>query len=56
MCHKIIGPETILFAGGSCIFQPGNFTGWGSEGVKGTGFSYPGLPWEVVCTFIATSI
>ena len=30
-----IGPENILFAGvRPCIFQPGNFTGWGSEGVK----------------------
>ena len=31
----VIGPLNILFAGVYVsIFQPGNFTGWGSEGVK----------------------
>ena len=30
----VTGPENILFAGTSCIFQPGNVTGWGSEGVN----------------------
>ena len=30
----VIGSENILFAGSSCIFQPGHFTGWGSEGVN----------------------
>ena len=29
------GPSSILFAGVHVsTFQPGNFTGWGSEGVK----------------------
>ena len=31
-----IGPENILFAGVCAFSQPGNFTGWGSEGVKPT--------------------
>ena len=31
----VIGPSNILFAGVYvCTFQPGNFTGWGSQGVK----------------------
>ena len=31
----VIGPSDILFADVyKCIFQPGNFTGWGSEGVN----------------------
>ena len=31
----VIGPSNILFAGVYvCTFKPGNFTGWGSEGVK----------------------
>ena len=31
----VIGPENILFAGVlAYFFWPGNFTGWGSEGVK----------------------
>ena len=31
----VIGPSNILFAGVyMCTFQPINFTGWGSEGVK----------------------
>ena len=31
----VIGPSNILFAGVYVsIFQPGNFTGWGSEGVN----------------------
>ena len=31
----VIGPSNILFAGiYVCNFQPRNFTGWGSEGVK----------------------
>ena len=31
----VIGPSNILFAGMyMCTFQPGNFTGWGSERVK----------------------
>ena len=25
----VIGPENTLFTGASCIFLPGNFTGWG---------------------------
>ena len=32
--RRAIGPENILFTVRPCIFQPGNFTGWGSEGVK----------------------
>ena len=29
------GPSNIPFSGAyGCIFQPGNFTGWGSEGVN----------------------
>ena len=28
----VIGPSGILFGG--VYFQPGNFTGWGSDGVK----------------------
>ena len=32
----VTGPSDILFAGVYvCIFQPANFTSWGSEGVKG---------------------
>ena len=27
-----------------CVFQPGHFTGWGSEGVKG----------EICCSYIQT--
>ena len=33
----VIGPSNILFAGVyiyMCTFQPGNRTGWGSEGVN----------------------
>ena len=31
----VIEPSNILFGGVYvCTFQPGNFTGWGSEGVK----------------------
>ena len=31
----VIGSSDILFGGVYvCTFQPGNFTGWGSEGVK----------------------
>ena len=31
----VIGPSNILFASlYVCTFKPGNFTGWGSEGVK----------------------
>ena len=31
----VTGPSTILFASSHvCTFQPGNFTGWGSEVVK----------------------
>ena len=31
----VIGPSNIMFSGMyGCTFQPGNFTGWGSEGVK----------------------
>ena len=31
----VLGPSDTLFAGlYVCSFQPGNFTGWGSEGVK----------------------
>ena len=31
----LIGPSNILFGGVHvCTFQPGNFTGWGSAGVK----------------------
>ena len=31
----VIGSSNTLFAGVYvCIFQPGNLTGWGSEGVK----------------------
>ena len=31
----VTGPSNILSAGAYvCIFEPGNFTGWGSEGVK----------------------
>ena len=31
----VAGPSNILFAGVYVYtFQPGNFTGWGSEGVK----------------------
>ena len=31
----VIGPSNILFGGVyACNFQPGNFTGCGSEGVK----------------------
>ena len=30
-----IEPENRLFAGMSVHFEPGNFTGWGSERVKG---------------------
>ena len=30
----VIGPEKILFAGASVHLLPGNFTCWGSEGVK----------------------
>ena len=31
----VIGPSNILFAGmDKCTFQPGNFTGWGSEWVN----------------------
>ena len=31
----VIGPENMLFVGAfACIFQTGNFTGCGSEGVK----------------------
>ena len=31
----VIGPSNILVVGlYVCTFQPGNFTGWGSEGVK----------------------
>ena len=33
----VIGPESIRFLCTPCIFQPGNFTGWGSEGVKRRG-------------------
>ena len=30
-----LGPSNILFGGVIvCTFQPGNFTGWGSEGVN----------------------
>ena len=29
-----IGPENVLFVGTPCIFQRGNLTGWGSEGLK----------------------
>jgi len=29
-----IEPENKLFAGMSMLFEPRNFTGWGSEGVK----------------------
>ena len=33
--RSVIGPSSILFAGlYVCTFQPGNFTGWGSERVK----------------------
>ena len=37
-----IGAETVLFAGASVHFQfqPGHFTGWGSEGVKRKRKSY----------------
>ena len=38
MCTEsrlVIGPSTILFDGMyACTFQHGNFTRWGSEGVK----------------------
>ena len=31
----VIGPSDVLFGGvGVCTFQPGNFTGQGSDGVK----------------------
>ena len=31
----VIGPSNILFGGVYvCTFSPGNFTGWGSEGVN----------------------
>ena len=31
----VTGPSNTLFAGVYvCTFQPGNVTGWGSEGVK----------------------
>ena len=31
----VLGPQNILFGGVHvCIFQPGNFTGWGNEGVN----------------------
>ena len=31
----VTGPSNILFGGVyMCTFQPGNFTGWGSDGVK----------------------
>ena len=31
----LVRPSDILFAGVHvCTFQPGNFTGWGSEGVN----------------------
>ena len=29
----VIGPGNILFAGAIVRIQPGNFTGWGSEGL-----------------------
>ena len=33
--RSVTGPSTILFAWVYvCTFQPGNFTGWGSEGVN----------------------
>ena len=33
--RPVIGPSNILFAGVYvCTFQPGNITGWGSEGVN----------------------
>ena len=32
--QHVIGAENIRFQARSCISQPGNFTGWGSEGVK----------------------
>ena len=32
----VTAAENVLFVGvHPCTFQPGNFTGWGSEGVKG---------------------
>ena len=35
----VIGPSVILFSGVyGCTFQSGNFTGWGSEGVKQLGY------------------
>ena len=30
----VIGRKIYRFQVRPCIFQPGNFTGWGSEGVK----------------------
>jgi len=33
MCYRA-GKYTVCGAARPCIFQPGNFTGWGSEGVK----------------------
>ena len=37
----VIGPLNILFAGVHvCTFQPGKFTGWGSEGVNITGSAF----------------
>ena len=30
----VIGPENILLQARPCIFQPGNFTDWGSEEVN----------------------
>ena len=30
----VVGPEIYCLEARPCIFQPGNFTGWGSEGVK----------------------
>ena len=35
----VAGPENILFAGAS-VHQPGNFTGWGSEGVKSDKYTH----------------
>ena len=34
-CRFVTGPSDVLFAGVYvCTFLPGNFTGWGTEGVK----------------------
>ena len=42
-----IEAENILFAGMSVHFQPGNFTGWGSEGVNGCTHRF--VRWLLAC-------